>query len=29
MKGDVVEHEYLGTERIIKDLEKLNGWSDG
>ncbi len=28
-KGDVVEHEYLGTEKIINDLEKLNGWSDG
>lgn len=29
MKGEVVEHEYLGTEKIVQDLEKLKGWSEG
>lgn len=29
MKGPVVEHEYLGTEKIIDDLKSLDGWSNG
>jgi hypothetical protein len=29
MKGPVLEHEYLGTERVIEDLESLDGWADG
>jgi len=29
LKGDVVEHEYLGTERIVNDLKKLSGWENG
>ena len=29
MKGAVLEHEYLGTERIIGDLKTLKGWDKG
>lgn len=30
IKGDkVAEHEYFGTERIIEDLKKMQGWDDG
>jgi hypothetical protein len=29
LKGPVVEHEYLGTDRILKDLELLEGWKQG
>ena len=29
LKGDVIEHDYLGTEKVIKDLEKLEGWRNG
>ncbi|KAL7572488.1 hypothetical protein ACA910_000315 [Epithemia clementina (nom. ined.)] len=25
----IVEHEYLGTERVISDLSKMRGWSAG
>jgi hypothetical protein len=25
-KGKVIEHPYFGTEKIIRDLEKLKGW---
>ena len=29
MKGPVLEHEYLGTEKIVDDLKKLEGWNNG
>ena len=30
VKGDcVLEHDYLGTERVISDLSRMNGWSEG
>ena len=29
MKGPVLGHEYLGTERIIDDLKTLEGWEKG
>lgn len=29
MKGPVLEHEYLGTEKVIEDLKTLDGWNDG
>ena len=27
--NDVVKHEYFGTDRVIKDLEKFSGWKNG
>jgi hypothetical protein len=29
MKGPVLEHEYLGTSKIIDDLKTLEGWDEG
>jgi uncharacterized protein YegL len=26
---DIVRHEYLGTQRIINDLSRINGWKQG
>ena len=28
-KGDVIEHDYLGSNQIIADLKKLKGWEAG
>jgi len=28
-EGDVVQHSYFGTKRIINDLQKFNGWNSG
>ena len=28
-KGKVIEHDYLGTEAIVRDLSKLEGWTRG
>ena len=27
--GNVIEHEYLGSEKIIKDLQKVEGYDFG
>lgn len=29
LKGDVIEHEYYGTDRVIDDLKSLPGWNSG
>lgn len=29
LKGEVIEHEYLGSELVIKDLERCLGWNSG
>jgi hypothetical protein len=29
LKGHVVEHDYYGSERVIRDLEKYGGWKTG
>ncbi len=29
MKEDVLEHEYLGTEKVINDLRKVRGYQYG
>jgi len=29
MTGNVIEHEYFGTDKIIKDLKKHPGWMNG
>lgn len=29
LKGPVLEHDYLGTEKIIDDLKRLDGWEEG
>ena len=29
MSGDVIEHEYFGTDKIIEDLKKHPGWING
>ena len=29
LKGDVIEHDYLGTKKVIEDLEKVEGWRNG
>ena len=30
IKGDkVAEHEYFGSEKIIKDLKQMPGWTEG
>ena len=28
-KGEKIEHEYFGTTRVIEDLKKIKGWSEG
>jgi len=28
-EGDVIQHSYFGTQRVINDLQKLNGWNIG
>ncbi len=28
-KGDVIGHDYFGTEKIVNDLQKHPGWNDG
>ena len=28
-EGEVVEHEYLGTEKVVEDLKKGEGWERG
>ena len=25
----VIEHQYLGTEKVINDLKSINGWNKG
>ena len=25
----VIEHQYFGTERVVKDLQRLSGWDSG
>jgi len=27
IEEDVARHEYLGTQKVIDDLEKFQGWS--
>jgi hypothetical protein len=29
LRGDVVGHEYFGTQRVVSDLEQLPGFDDG
>ena len=29
LKGDVIEHPYFGTNKIIDDLKQMNGWNEG
>ena len=29
LKGGIKEHDYLGTQRIVDDLKKVDGWEDG
>lgn len=29
MQGPVLGHEYLGTEKVIDDLKKFEGWNHG
>ena len=29
LEEHIVKHEYFGTEKVIKDLEKIDGYSDG
>eukprot|EP00479_Gromia_sphaerica_P006598 TRINITY_DN1921_c0_g1_i1.p1 TRINITY_DN1921_c0_g1~~TRINITY_DN1921_c0_g1_i1.p1 ORF type:complete len:196 (+),score=36.05 TRINITY_DN1921_c0_g1_i1:1226-1813(+) len=29
LKGDVVEHEYFGTSRVLEDLKLMPGWEMG
>jgi hypothetical protein len=29
IKGPVIEHEFYGTEEVIKDLKKMSGWARG
>jgi len=28
-KGEVIEHEYFGTEKVVQDLKKMEGWNEG
>jgi len=28
-EGDVIEHPYFGTKRVIEDLQNLSGWDSG
>jgi len=27
--NDVIEHDYFGTERVVSDFKKMNGWNSG
>ena len=27
--GEVIEHDYLGTEKVLRDLERAEGWKEG
>jgi hypothetical protein len=29
LKGDVIEHDYLGTDKVTRDLEKILGFDSG
>lgn len=29
LKGEVVEHEYYGTQKVVEDLMKMDGWTQG
>jgi len=29
LKGDVIEHEFLGTDRVINDLIKFDEYENG
>lgn len=29
LKGDVIEHDYLGTDKVARDLEQIPGFNDG
>lgn len=29
LKGDVIEHSYLGSSNVLDDLAQLRGWSQG
>lgn len=29
LKGPCVEHDYLGSDRVINDLKQINGWDEG
>tara|TARA_B110000908_G_C10267943_1_gene466650 strand:+ start:5543 stop:7681 length:2139 start_codon:yes stop_codon:yes gene_type:complete len=29
LKGDVIQHQYYGSDRIVKDLMKKDGWNKG
>jgi hypothetical protein len=29
LEGPVVSHAYFGTERVVDDLQRMRGWSDG
>jgi hypothetical protein len=28
-KGNVIEHEYYGTNKVVEDLQKMDGWDNG
>ena len=28
-KGEVIEHDYYGTDKVVKDLEKMEGYNQG
>ena len=27
--NDVIEHNYFGTEKVVEDFKKMNGWKSG
>ena len=29
LKGKIIEHDYLGTEKVVRDLEQINGFDSG
>jgi len=29
VEGDVIGHDYFGTERVVEDLKRLSGWAAG
>jgi hypothetical protein len=29
LKGDVIEHDYLGTDKVARDLEQIEGFDSG
>lgn len=29
LKGEVIEHDYLGTDKVARDLEQIQGFNDG